>query len=65
MNILKKVCLQEENQDLVCTALDVETYEALITVLIVDDVQVLTRRCCTVKLWLGQKKNMWGSGFFL
>ncbi|CAB3978235.1 AT-rich interactive domain-containing 2, partial [Paramuricea clavata] len=41
MNILKKVCLQEENQDFVCTALDVETYEALITVLIVDDVQLL------------------------
>ena len=41
MNILRKICLQEVNHEFVCTAVDVQIFEALITVLILEDVQVL------------------------
>ena len=40
MNVLRKICLQEENQEFVCTALDVQIYEALVAVLVLEDVQV-------------------------
>lgn len=43
MNVLRKICLQEENQEFVCAALDVEIYEALVAVLILEDVQVNQR----------------------
>ncbi len=33
--------MQEENQEFICSALDVQSYEALVTVLILSDVQVL------------------------
>lgn len=41
MNILKKICIVEENQDSVCKALDIAVYEALVKVLILEDVQLL------------------------
>lgn len=41
MNVLRKVCLQEENVEFLFAALDVHTYEALVAVLILNDVQVL------------------------
>ena len=44
MNVLRKICLQEHNQEFVCAALDVEIYEALVAVLILEDVQVNRRR---------------------
>ena len=44
MNVLRKICLQEDNQEFVCAALDVEIYEALVAVLILEDVQVNRRR---------------------
>ena len=45
MNVLRKICLQEENQEFVCTALDVQIYEALVAVLVLEDVQVRGKLC--------------------
>jgi hypothetical protein len=35
------MCAQEENQEFICSALDIQSYQALVAVLILDDVQVL------------------------
>lgn len=51
MNVLRKICLQEENQEFVCTALDVQTYEALVTVLVLEDVQVTHEEPCLECFW--------------
>lgn len=47
MDVLGKLCIREDNDEVIETALEIQGYESLLRILIIPDVQVCV---CTINL---------------